>query len=138
MDIENVHYKLRDDNIFTLRKKDYEKIEDECREILRPAEEIGFTVKEYGFKNARIFTGELSPTLRKNLKILLERNNNEVDLSFSVPKLIDNNYVFINGRKKIPFFQLFDLWCIFCFSWLFVPLSISTIYTVTPMHLSWY
>lgn len=109
MKIENIHYKLKDENIFNLRSQDYDNIETNCREILNAAEDIGFTVKEFGFKNSRYFTGELSPSIKHNLKILLERNNTEIDLTFSVPKLIDNNYIFINGRKKIPFFQLYDL-----------------------------
>lgn len=109
MKIENKHYKLKDSNIFNLREADYNSIENISREILNAAEDIGFEVKEFGFKNVRFFSGELSPTIKQKLKILLERNSTELDLSFSIPKLINNNYVFINGRKKIPFFQIFDL-----------------------------
>lgn len=109
MKLENINYSLEDKNIFNIRKEDYLNIENDCREILKATEDIGFEIKEFGFKKSRFFTGELSPTIKQNLKILLERNNSEVDLTFSVPKLIDDNYVFINGRKKIPFFQLFDL-----------------------------
>ena len=77
--------------------------------MLIPAEELGFTILEFGIKEARSTPGELSRTVRKNLVIRLQKEGHEIDLSMSIPKLIDDNYVIINGRKKIPLFQLFDI-----------------------------
>jgi len=96
-------------NIFTIRKRDYENILPVAREILKAPEDLGFTLEELELRDIRFSSGELSKTLKQNLVIKLKKGNSLIDLSIYVPKLIDDNYVFINGRRKIPLFQLYDI-----------------------------
>jgi hypothetical protein len=98
-----------DENIFTIRQKDYSRILDVVAEILKPAEELGFQITELAIRDPRFSSGELSKTIKQNMIIRLQKGGSEIDLSMFIPKLIDENYVFINGRKKIPLFQLFDV-----------------------------
>ena len=95
-------------NIFTLRKIDYDKILPIVQEIVKPVEEIGFQINEINLKDSRFSSGELAKTLKQTLAIKLQKGSSEIDLSIFIPKIIDGNYVFINGRRKIPLFQLFD------------------------------
>jgi len=96
-------------NIFTLRQSEYENLESTIREILKPAEELGFTITDFGIKEPKFLSGELYRTLKRNLVIKLEKGKSEIDLSMLLPKLVDGNYLVIGGRKKIPLFQLFDI-----------------------------
>jgi len=106
----NPSYKVQENkNIFTIRKQEYDNLETIIREILKPAEELGFKITEFGIKEPKFSSGELYRTLKKNLIIKLQKATFEVDLSMFIPKLIDDNYIFISGRKKIPLFQLFDI-----------------------------
>ena len=111
MEIVNPYYKLDEDgSIFSIREKEYQSLEASVREILKATEEIGFTVNDFGIREPRVFpSNELDRTLKKNFVMKLQRGTSEVDLSMSIPKLIDSNYIMINGRKKIPLFQLFDV-----------------------------
>ena len=111
MDIINPYYKLNEDkNVFKIRTDEYQKLESSVREILKAAEELGFTITEFGIRDPRVFpSNELDRTLKKNLVIKLQKGNAEVDLTMGFPKLIDSNYIMINGRRKIPLFQLFDI-----------------------------
>jgi len=108
MDIINPVFKLREDNVFRIRERDYSRLLCLTKEIFKPVEELGFTT-EIDLKEVRSFSGELSRTLRNKLIIKLHRGNTTIDLSMFVPKLVDKNYIVINGRKKIPLFQLYDL-----------------------------
>jgi len=109
--IENPTFKIQNDeeNIFTIRQRDYEKILPLVRQIVQPVEEIGFQINEVDLKESRFSSGELSRTLKQTLSIKLQKGQANIDLSIFIPKLIDDNYIFINGRKKIPLFQLFDI-----------------------------
>ena len=109
--IKNPTFKIqnKEDNIFTLRQKDYEQILPLVRQIVQPVEEIGFQILEVDLKDSRFSSGELSRTLKQTLGIKLQKGQSNIDLSIFIPKIIDENYVFINGRKKIPLFQLFDI-----------------------------
>ncbi len=109
MKFENPNYKLNDNNIFSIRQIEYESLLEKIRQIIIPAEEAGFELIEFGFKEPKTVSGELAKTIKKILVIKLSKNNHIIDLSMHVPKLIDDNYVMINGRKKIPFFQLYDI-----------------------------
>ena len=111
MKIINPTFKIQseENNIFTIRKRDYEKILPLVREIVQPVEEIGFQILEVDLKESRFSSGELSRTLKQTLSIKLQKGQSNIDLSIYIPKLIDENYIFINGRKKIPLFQLFDI-----------------------------
>ncbi len=97
-----------DTNIFTIRQIDYDKILPAVQEIVKPVEEIGFQINEVTLKDSRFSSGELAKTLKQTLAIKLQKGSAEIDLSIFIPKLIDGNYVYINGRRKIPLFQLFD------------------------------
>jgi DNA-directed RNA polymerase beta subunit len=97
-------------NIFTLRKQEYETLEATIRQVLIPAEELGFAITDFGIRDPKFSTGgELNRTLKKNLVIKLQKESFEIDLSMLIPKLVDDNYIEIGGRKKIPLFQLFDI-----------------------------
>ena len=111
MNIINPIFKIQDsdNNIFTWRKKEYENILTTCREILEPVREIGFEIIEFSLKDSKFSSKELSKTFKQNLAIRIQKGTSIIDLSIIIPKLIDNNYIFINGRKKIPLFQLFDI-----------------------------
>jgi len=111
LNIINPTFKIQDEdfNIFTIRKKDYEQILPLVEEIVKPVEEIGFEIIEVNLKDSRFSSRELSKTIKQTLVIKLRKGNSNIDLSIFIPKLIDDNYVVINGRKKIPLFQLFDI-----------------------------
>jgi hypothetical protein len=111
LDIINPTFKLQDEenNIFTIRRKDYEQILPLVREIVTPVEEIGFTINELDLKDSRFSSGELSKTIKQTLAIKLQKGNANIDLSIFLPKIIDDNYIVVNGRKKIPLFQLYDI-----------------------------
>ncbi len=50
----NPTYKVKDEkNIFTLRKQEYENLESTIREILKPAEELGFVITDFGMKESK-------------------------------------------------------------------------------------
>jgi DNA-directed RNA polymerase beta subunit len=97
-----------DKNIFTIRQLDYDQILPIVQKIVKPVEEIGFQINEINLKDSRFSSGELAKTLKQTLAIKLQKGSSEIDLSIFIPKLIDGNYVYINGRRKIPLFQLFD------------------------------
>lgn len=111
MEIINPNYKIVDekDNIFTIREKEYGNLENQVREILKPTEELGFTLKEFGFKESKIISDEIKKTIKNKLCIKLEKDKSVIDISIDVPKLIDSNYIIINGRRKLPQFQLYDI-----------------------------
>ncbi len=110
MNIINPIFKVQneDNNIFTIRKLDYDNILPLATQILQPVTEIGFTITELDLRDSRFSSGELSKTLKRSLVIRLQKGTHNIDLSIFIPKIIDNNYIMINGRKKIPLFQLFE------------------------------
>lgn len=111
MKLKNPVFKIQseDNNIFTIRKKDQELILPVTKVILQPAIDLGFTLNELTLKESRFSSGELSKTVKQNLTIKLQKGTSNIDLSLHIPKLIDDNYIIINGRRKIPLFQLFDI-----------------------------
>ena len=111
MNIINPQFKIHDENksIFSLRKHDYENILPVVRQIIEPVTEIGFQITELDLKDSRFSSGEISKTIKQSIVIRLQKGTSNIDLSIFIPKLIDENYIIINGRKKIPLFQLFDI-----------------------------
>jgi len=111
MNIVNPVFKIQDENesIFTIREKDYEQILPLARQIIQPVEDIGFQITELELKDSRFSSGELSKTIKQSLIVRLQKGTSNIDLTLYLPKLIDSNYIIINGRKKIPLFQLFDV-----------------------------
>ncbi len=110
MNIVNPEAVIQDNtkNIFTMRQLDYNNILPEIQKIVKPVEEIGFQINEISLKDSRFSSGELAKTIKEKIVIKLQKGRNEIDLSVFIPKLIENNYIYINGRQKIPIFQLFD------------------------------
>jgi len=109
VNIVNPYYTAKDGNIFTIRAKEFESLLEKVRHILLPVEDLEFQVTDLELKEARTARGEMHKTVKNTLAIKLQKGNVEVDLSMAIPKLIDNNYIIINGRRKIPLFQLFDI-----------------------------
>lgn len=111
MNIINPNFSIQDKdrNIFTLRKLDYENILPLARQIVEPVTEIGFQITEFDLRDSRFSSGELSKTIKQSLVIKLQKGTSVIDLSIFIPKIVDDNYIVINGRKKIPLFQLFDI-----------------------------
>lgn len=106
----NPNYVLKDENnFFNIRKNTSANLLEKINEIIQPVTDIGFEIVEVAIKNARSFPNELAKTVKQNLVIVLKKGEHEIDLSMYIPKLIDNNYFMINGRKKLPLFQLFDI-----------------------------
>jgi hypothetical protein len=111
INIINPNFSIQDNkaNIFALRQIEYENILPLVRQIIEPVQEIGFNITELDLRDSRFSSGELSKTIKKSLVIRLQKGTSNIDLSFFIPKLVENNYIMINGRKKIPLFQLFDI-----------------------------
>jgi len=109
--IENPIYKVGDENnhIFNIRQQEYAALLENVRKILIPAEELGFDLIEYRLKEPRFSNGEISKTIKKNLIIRFQKGTAKIDLTMQIPTLVNGNYIVINGRKKIPLFQLFDI-----------------------------
>ena len=103
MKLINPTFKIRDEdnNIFTLRQKDYDQILPVIADIVKPVEELGFEIMELDIRESRFTSGELSKTLKQTLVIKLQKGTSVIDLSLFIPKLVDKNYIVINGRKKI-------------------------------------
>lgn len=108
LNIVNENYALRDKNIFNIREAEYASLKETIEAILIPTEELGFEVT-CQFKSSRIVTGEIHRTLKQNLSIKLQKDDVQIDISMQIPKLVDRNYIIINGRRKVPQFQLFDI-----------------------------
>lgn len=111
MKIINPTFKIQDpeNNIFTIRKKDYACLEENVKRIVEPVKDIGFNINQIAIKDQRFTSGEIMKTLKQTVSIQLEKGTHKVELNFVIPKLIEDNYVMISGRRKIPLFQLFDL-----------------------------
>jgi hypothetical protein len=106
----NPFYKVDpNNNIFKIREKEYETILSSVSEILKPVLASGFSILELDLKDSKFSSGELQKTKKKNLVIRLQKGTSEINLSMFIPKLIKNNYIQINGRQKIAYFQLFDI-----------------------------
>jgi len=111
LNLINPNFRIKNDekNIFTFRQTDYAQILPIVSEIVKPVTELDFQITELDIKESRFTSGELSKTLKQTLVIKLQKGNSPIDLSIFIPKIIDGNYIIINGRKKIPLFQLFDI-----------------------------
>jgi len=108
--IINPNYSVNPEkNLYTIRRTEFSTMLERAREIVSPAEELGFSVTQLELKDARVSHGELFRTVKQNLIIKLKKGASEIDLSMGIPKLLDGNFVIINGRQKIPQFQLFDI-----------------------------
>ena len=109
--IENPNFKIKDkeNNIFTIREREYNDLENQVRKILEPTKDLGFNIKELGFKSSKFSKNDAFKTIKRKLVIKLEKETSEINLSLDIPKLVNRNYIVINGRKKLPQYQLFDI-----------------------------
>jgi len=109
--IINPRFKIQnpEDNIFTIRQKDYAHLEENVQRIVEPVKDIGFDINQIAIKDQRFTSGEIMKTLKQTVYVQLQKGPHKIELNFIIPKLIENNYVMISGRRKIPLFQLFDL-----------------------------
>lgn len=109
MKVINPNFKLEEDNIFRIRENEFKSLEPKIREMLIPAEEIGFNVVEFGIRDSKFSSRDLARTVKQKLVIKLAKGEHLLDLSMDIPKLVEKNYIIINGKMKIPQFQLFDV-----------------------------
>ena len=110
MNIINPNFELNENkNIFTIRINEYNQLIENIDKALNPARELGYEIEKFGIVDLRFHIEELSKTLRKKLEIILLKNDSKIDLSMTIPELIEDNFIFVNGKKKIPHFQLIDL-----------------------------
>jgi len=110
LNIINPIFKIQNDNnIFNIRKKEFENILPIATQILEPVRDIGFEINEVSLKDSRFSSGELSKTIKQTLVMKIQKGSSIINLNLFIPKLVDNNYMIINKRKKIPLFQLFDI-----------------------------
>ena len=99
------------DMIFS-RKNDYNSIINKSKEVVGKAVNlINYEIVEMGVVPTKINKSEISATLKDKLviKVKDKKEEEEVDLSLFVPSLIDDNFLIINGNRKIPLWQLIDL-----------------------------
>jgi hypothetical protein len=94
----NPRFKVKDDNIFLIRENEYKKLEENIISILEPVKELDFEIIDFGIRDPKFASGELQRTLRKSLVIKLQKGTSVIDLSMQIPKLINGNYIVINGR----------------------------------------
>ena len=67
MNLVNPTFALKDKNIFKLRSIDYDNMMNKIAEIVKPVEEIGFTISELDIKESKASNGELQKTLKKKI-----------------------------------------------------------------------
>ena len=103
MNIINPTFKIQneDDNIFTIRKLDYENILPLATQILQPVKEIGFEINELTLKDSRFSSGELSKTLKQSLVIRLQKGTHNIDLSIFIPKIVDDKWAKENSFVSV-------------------------------------
>jgi hypothetical protein len=113
MIFNNPKYTLKEDNVYTLRKREYDKLWDYVQNIVGVVTlpECGaFNIEELYIKESlKEDKFELMPTKKGEIVIQLKKNNKEINLSMYFPILINDQYIFINGMQKIPILQCFDL-----------------------------
>lgn len=109
MKIKNPYFKPKEKNIFEIRKNEFSNLKEIIGKMLEPVADIGFDIIEFDIVNPVVKNGELLKTIRKVLVIKLQRGKDVINLNMQIPHLIDNNYIQIHGRKKVPVFQLFDI-----------------------------
>ena len=99
---------IKPTNIFELRQKDWQRILPSIKQILKPVEEVGYTIDHVDLEPFVGGKNDLMPTVQDKMNIKLKKGNVDIDLSFFLPTLVDGKYFIINGRKKVGQFQIFD------------------------------
>jgi len=109
MNLVNPSLILPDQNVFNMRSKDYSHIMTDIKKMLEVPISCGFELVQFERKNVRYSGYNLINTIKENIIVKLAKGDHVIDLSMQVPKLIDNQWIVINGRRKIPRYQLFDI-----------------------------
>ena len=106
---DNPNLELPTRNIFTVRKENYDQIMDDIAMMLEVPLEHGFTLEQFEKRPARYNNFNLMHTIKENLVLKLNKNGNLIDLTMQIPKLVNDQWIVINNRKKIPRYQLYDV-----------------------------
>jgi DNA-directed RNA polymerase beta subunit len=77
--------------------------------MLEVPKKYGFEVVEFEKKKSRYKGTNLINTVKDNIVLKLKKFDQVIDLSILVPRLINNQWFNINGKFKIPRFQLYDI-----------------------------
>jgi len=101
--------KLEKLNLFNIRQLENENLMFYIEQILQPAVDAGFEIKELDRVPTQKVFGELNTSLTEKLVVKLEKNDYLINLSNKIPKLVKGHYFIINGRQKIPLYQLYDI-----------------------------
>ena len=109
MDIINPNFLLKENNIFTLRKKEFNDLENKIRIMVQPLLDQGFELEDFGISRRKFLFSEIQNTMKEIFVLKLKKGNYKIDLSMNIPILIDDQYFLISGTKKVPIFQLFDI-----------------------------
>ena len=115
MEYRNPHYELPERNLFNFRREQYSKILQQITRLTTVAEDFNFKLSAFDVKKPKISKGSLSYTFSETLNLIFSRgeeddpNKNIIDLSMKLPCMFDEFHIFINGKKKIPRYQLFDM-----------------------------
>lgn len=100
-----------EENIYELRKKEFERLPTLVRDIAQIVtfpECGGFNIKELEIRDTITQKGELAPTKKGEIIFVVEDDKGkEIDLSMYYPTL-DNNCIIINGLQKLPLWQCID------------------------------
>ena len=109
LDINVPAYKLRDENIFNYRAREWQAdVIENITKMLRCGERFGLRITSISIEEPeKKDLYELKRTNYKVLKIQLSVGDKELELTYDVPWLIDNHF-YIGGNYKVPIFQLFD------------------------------
>jgi len=96
-------------SFFDIRKQEYKEIIPNIFRVLKPLRKFKFLIKEFKIKEVVPSVGDLTPTYMNKITLILKKGERTFDISFLIPKLIDDNFFIIGGNKKIPLFQLNDV-----------------------------
>jgi len=115
MEYRNPQYDLPERNLFNFRKEQYSKILNQITRLTAIAEDFNFKLSAFDVKKPKISKGALSYTFSETLNLIFSRgeeddpNKNIIDLSMKIPCMYDDFHIYINGKKKIPRYQMFDM-----------------------------
>ncbi len=101
--------KLEPINLFSIRQYEYDNMMEIISEIIQPALDDGFVLTCFEKKPSMSNKGNIDRSIYERLAIKFEKDGYNIDLIYKIPKLIKNQYLMINGKQKIPLYQLFDI-----------------------------
>jgi len=105
----NPDLKLPEINIFNLRQIDSFNLMSNIEKMLDVPKKYGFEIEAFEKKAGRYKGNNLVNTIKEVIVLKLKKFEQIVDLSMQIPKLVNNQWFVINGKLKIPRFQLYDI-----------------------------